>query len=115
VANVVTIANVDKLEPTHGAEALFERHEVGQSLAGMLEIAECVDDRNGGILRHLGDGVVGVGAQYDAVRPAFDIAGNIAKRFAFSQRRLCLIDEDRVTAQRVDARLKAETCAQRRT
>ena len=74
VADVVAVADVDELKPSHGAEPFFERHEVGQGLARMLQIAERVDDRHSGILGHLGDGFVRVGTQHDAVRPALHIS-----------------------------------------
>ena len=65
VADVVAVADVGEVEAAQTAEALFEGHEVGDGLAGMLEIAEGVDDGHAGVLRHFGDGVVRVGAQDD--------------------------------------------------
>ena len=62
---------------------------------------------------HLGDGFVRVGTQHDAVRPALHIARDIAERLPLAERRLGLVDEDRVAAQRVDGSLEGEPSAQR--
>ena len=101
-----------KLSPDDGAEVLFERHEVGQRLAGMLEVGERVDDRHARIRGHFGDGVVGVGAQHDYIDPALHVARHVGNGLAFAQRRTGLVDEDRVAAHGVDARFKAEPRAQ---
>ena len=60
---------------------------------------------------HLGDGVVGISAQYDDVYPAFDIAGDIGDGLALAQRRVGLVDEDGVAAHGVDAGFEGEASA----
>ena len=54
-----------------------------------------------------------VGAQYDDAHPALKIPRHVGQRFAFTKWRLCLIDEDRIAAQRVDRRLEREARTQR--
>ncbi len=44
VADVVAVADVGEVKALRGAEALFEGEEVGDGLAGVLEIGEGVDD-----------------------------------------------------------------------
>ena len=59
VADVVAVTDVGEVEAFEGAEALFEGHEVGDGLAGVLEVGERVDDGDAcALLGHLGDGVV---------------------------------------------------------
>ena len=78
----------------------------------MLEVGERVDDGDARVGGHLGDGVVGVGAQHDDIDPALDVAGDVGDGLALAQGRVGLIDEDGVAAHGVDAGLKAEARAQ---
>ena len=112
VADVVAVADVGEVEAGRGAEVLFEGHEVGQRLAGMLEVRERVDDGDARVGGHLRDGVVRVGAQDDDVDPALDVAGDVGDGLALAEGRVGLIDEDGVAAHGVDAGLKAEAGAQ---
>jgi hypothetical protein len=112
VADVVAVADIREVEAGGGAEVLFEGHEVGQRLAGMLEVGERVDDRHARVGGHLGDGVVRVGAQHDHIHPALHVARHVGDGFALAQRRVGLIDEDGVAAHGVDAGLEAEARAQ---
>ena len=80
---------------------------------GLLVVGERVDDgdlRAGG---HLGDGVVRVGAEDHDGHPAFDVVRHVGERFALTQRRLRLVDEDGVTAKCVDGSLEGEASTQR--
>ena len=53
--HVVAIANISEMNLLEIAEMLLQGEEVGERLAGMLEFAEGVDDRNVGVGRHLFD------------------------------------------------------------
>ena len=77
VADVVAVADVGEVEALSGAEALFEGEEVGDGLAGVLEIGEGVDDGDPGAGGDLGDGVVGVGAEDHDGHPALDVVGHV--------------------------------------
>ena len=112
MANVVAVAYVSEVEPSGRAEVLFKRHEIGQRLAGMLEVGERVDDRHARVGGHLGDGVVRVGAQHDHVHPALQVPRHVGDGFALAQRRVGLVDEDRVAAHGVDAGLESQARAQ---
>ena len=48
VADVVAVADVGKVEALRGAETLFDGEEVGDGLAGVLEVREGVDDGDAG-------------------------------------------------------------------
>ena len=101
-----------KFRPAADAEVLFKRHEVGQRLAGMLEVGERIDHRHARVGGHLGDGVVRVGAQHDHVDPALHVARHVGDGFALAERRVGLVDEDRVAAHGVDAGLEGQARAQ---
>ena len=95
------------MRPFDRAEVLLQGHEVGQRLAGMLEIGERVNDRHPRVGGHLGDGVVCVGAQHDDVDPAFEIPRDVGDGLALAERGVGLVDKDGVAAHGVDAGLKA--------
>jgi len=91
---------------------LFEGHEVGESLAGMLEVGERVDDRDARVGGHFGDRVVRVGAQHDDIDPALHVARDIRDGLALAEGRVGLIDKDCIAAHGVDAGLEGEARAQ---
>ena len=92
--------------PADRAETLFQSEEVSQCLAGVFEVAEGIDHRYGCIFGHLSDGVVRIGAQHDQADPALEVARHVGEGFALAERRLGLIDEDRVAAEGVDSGLE---------
>ena len=55
-----------------------------------------------------------VGAQHDGVHPALQVVRHVRERLALAERRLRLVDEDGIAAERVDGGLKGEPRAQRR-
>ncbi len=114
VADVVAVADVGEVQALGRAEALFEGEEVGDGLAGMLEIGEGVDDGDLGAGGHLGDGVVGVGAEDDDVHPALEVVGHVGEGLALAERRLGLVDEDGVAAEGVDGGFEGQARAQGR-
>ena len=113
VADVVAVTDVGDVDALGGAEALFDGEEVGEGLAGVLEVREGIDDGGLGAGGHLGDGVVGVGAEDDEVHPALEVVGHVGKGLALAERRLSLVDEDGVAAEGVDGGLEGEAGAER--
>ncbi len=111
VADVVAVADVGEAQALAGTEALFEGEEVGDGLAGMLEVGERVDDGDFGAGGHLGDGVVRVGAEDDDGHPALEVVSHVGERFALAEGRLGLVDEDGVAAEGIDCGLEGETRA----
>src|SRR5579885_2358698 len=114
MADVVAVSDISKFEPLQVSEAFLERHEIGQRLAWMLEVAQCIDDRNAGVLGHFRDGLMCIRAQNNDRDPTLEIARHIGQRLALAERRLCLVYKDGIAARRVDGRLKGEARAQRR-
>ncbi len=49
VADIVAIADVGELQPAQAAEALFEREEIGECLAGMEPVGKRVDHRDSAV------------------------------------------------------------------
>ena len=113
VADVVAVADVGEVEALCRAETLFEGEEVGDGLAGVLEVGKRVDDGDARGCGHLEDGVVRIGAEDDGGHPALDVVGHVGQRFALAEGRLGLVDEDGVAAEGVDAGLEGEAGAQR--
>ncbi len=114
VADVVSVADVGEVKTLRGAEALFEGEEVGDGLAGVFEVGERVDDGDFGAGGHLGDGVVGVGAEDDEAHPALDVVGHIGEALALAEGGLGLVDEDGVAAEGVDGGFEGEAGAEGR-
>ena len=54
--------------PAYAAEVLLHREDVGEDLAGMVEVGEAVDDGHRGVLRQLLDLRVVEGADHDPVQ-----------------------------------------------
>jgi hypothetical protein len=114
VADVVAVSDVGEVKALRGAEALFEGEEVGDGLAGVLEIGEGVDDGDPGAGRDFGDGLVRVGAEDHDGHPALDVVGHVGEGFAFAEGRLRLIDKDGVAAEGVDGGFEGEARAEGR-
>ena len=111
--DVVAIADVGSTDFLQIAEALLQGEVVGQRLAGMLQVAECVDDRNAGVLGHSFNRAVRIGAQHDGIHPAFDIVRDVAQLFARVQAPGRLIHKERVAAHAGHSSFESEAGAQR--
>src|SRR5882762_840982 len=93
MSHIVAVANVGQANAAQVAEPLLQGEIVCQRLAGMLQITEGVDDRNGSELRHALDGLLREGAQHDDVYPALEIVRNVAQLLAGVESSLGLIDK----------------------
>ncbi len=65
------------------AELLFDGEDVGERLTGMVQVAECVDDRHSRPARQFVDGLLAEGARDDAVGPAVEVPCDILDGLAF--------------------------------
>ena len=97
--DVVAIPHVGELNVLHVAKSFLQGEIVGESLAGMLQIAQRVDDRNVRVLGHVFHRVVRESTQHDDVHPALQIARYIAELLASAERTLGLIHEERNPTQ----------------
>ena len=97
--HIVSVADVRQTAILHISEALQQREIVSQRLARMLQIAERVNHRDTGVLRHAFDGLLRERAQHNHIHPALQVVRHVAQRFARAEAFLRLVDEHRRTAQ----------------
>ncbi len=74
LGHVVAIADEGELEALQDAEAFADGLHVGEGLAGMIGVAEGVDDGNGGPVGEAFDGGLREDAGDDAIDPAIEVA-----------------------------------------
>ena len=79
----------------------------------MLEVAQAVDDGDGGVRGHLGHRAVLEGAEHDAVHPALEVARDVGQALAGAQPRARLVDEERAAAELLDPHFEGHPRAQR--
>src|SRR5437016_6365699 len=79
----------------------------------MLEVAECIDHRDAGVLRHAGNGGMRKCSQHDAIDPALEVVRDVAQLLAGVDARGRLIDKHCMSAEAGDARFKGKPRAQR--
>lgn len=109
MGDVVAIADVSEFEARPPAEAFVDGLDVGENLAGVVEIAEGVDDGDAGPAGEFLDGVLGEDAGDDAVGPAVEVAGDIGEGFAVADEAdLC----DGTAAELLDGEVKGEAGAE---
>src|SRR5712691_11756835 len=79
----------------------------------MLQVAKCINDRNGGMLRHAFNSLLVESAQYNRVNPAFEIMRDVAKFFSRIDSFVRLVHKKCRSAQAGHARFKRKTRTQR--
>src|ERR1019366_7210495 len=114
MANVVAIADVGELHSARGAKLFLEREEIGERLAGMIEIRERIDDRNAGMCRQGLECFLRKHARHNPLHPARKTPRDIGNRFALAQMRVRVVEENGRATQARNADLKGDTRAQRR-
>ena len=85
--------------------------QVGQDLAGVTEVGETIDDRDGGVL---GQGVhllLGIGADHDTVTEAGQDPGSVLHGLVAADLAVLAGQEDGVAAQLIDTSLEGDTGA----
>ena len=98
------------LRPLQLAEVFAQRLHVGQRLAGMVEVAQRVDDRHRRPLRQLFDGAL---RKTRATMPSTQRSRLRATSLSGSRTPIGPVDEDRVAAQLLDGQLEGQPGAQR--
>ena len=89
--------------PRQAALVLLDREQVGQQLAGVEVVGEGVDDRHAGVLRHLVELGLGVGAPHDRGRLPAEDPGDVGHRLAHADPGEATVDGHREAAQLGDA------------
>src|SRR5262249_55983008 len=105
LGDVVAIADEGELETAQPAEVFADRLHIGECLAGMIKVAEGVDDRDARPLGEAFDGGLEEDAGDDSVDAAVQIAGDILERFADPDG---AFDEDAAAAELLDGQLEGE-------
>src|SRR5580704_13814864 len=80
----------------------------------MLQIAEGVNYRNGGVCSHSDNRVLGESAKHNRVHPALEVVRNVAQLLSRAQWLLSLVHEERGAAQTRHPRFEGQPSSQRR-
>jgi len=94
--NIVSVADVRQLHAAQVAKPFLESEIVGKRLAGMLQIAQRVNDGDRRELGHAVDCFLGESAQHNDVDPAFEIMRDVAQLFAGVEPALLVIPASKV-------------------
>src|SRR5256885_11449017 len=109
MSDVVSIADIGQADVFQITKSLLQGEVIRQSLTGMLEIAERVNDRNAGVLRHTFDGLLVKSAQDNRVDPALKIMCDVAKLFSRIDSFVGLVHKKCCSAQAGHACFKGQT------
>src|SRR5580698_3322607 len=103
MTHVVSVADIRNFQAAQIAEALLQREEIGEALAGVIEIGKRVDHRQVRIFGELAERFLLENARDDAIDPAREAFGHVAYRFAFTQVSDRVIEKNRSATQASDA------------
>src|SRR5450755_4364544 len=106
MGDVVAVTDVGEFETAHRSEMLLQSEDIGKRLAGMIQIAQCIDHRYAGPARQLFNSVVRKHPSHNAVGPTIQIPGNIFNRFPVADGASA---HDRVAAELLDGQFKSES------
>src|SRR4051812_42966859 len=109
LGDVVAIADEGELEALNSAEVVADGLHIGEGLAGMIEVAQGVDDGDARPGGEPFDGSLEEDAGDDAVDPAIEIAGDVFEGFADADG---AFDEDAAAAELLDGELESELGAE---
>ncbi len=112
--DVVAVSDVGDAEAFERPEALAERLEVGERLAGMMERGERVDHRDARCCGQRFDGVMRAGPDDHPLEVAGENAGGVADRLAPTELELVGAKGDGMPAELGDPDLKRHSGARRR-
>ncbi len=111
---VARVADVGQPQPRERAEALADRQQVADRLAGVRRRRQAVDDRDGRRRREPLERLVGMSADHDRVDEAREHAGSVLGRLAGADHEVRSAGEERVPAQLRHRDLERDARAQAR-
>ena len=114
VADVVAVADVREPDAREAAEALAQRHRVGERLERVRLVGQAVDDGDRGVLRELLDLGLLEGADHERGEEAREDERRVAVRLAARKLELGRGQEERHAAELRDADLERHACPRRR-
>ena len=108
MADVVPVTDVREPDPVERAEALAERHRVGEHLQRVGEVGEAVDHRDRGVLGELLDLRLLVGANHDRGEEAREDERGVAVGLPARELELRRGEEERHPAELGDPDLEGD-------
>ena len=112
--NIIAIANIAHVHAFERAEFFLNGKGVGHRLAGMVEIAQAVDDRHRGILSQFFDVLVFEDTRHYHIHIAREHTRYIRNRFTFAQTDFCGGEIKRIAAQMAHHHIKRNARTQAR-
>ena len=114
MADVVAVSDVRDSQARERAEALAQRHRVGERLERMREIRQPVDDGDGGVLGELLDFLLLERPDHERGQEAGEDERRVAVRLAASELELRGGEEQRHAAELRDPDLERDASSRRR-
>ena len=114
MCNVIAIADIGYFRLCEVFAAFDDGHEVGHGLAGMLQVRQAIDDRNGGMRGQRGADIVAEGPDHDPVDHALQILRNIIDRLPLAEVDVGRRKEQGIAAELFDPHGEGRAGAQRR-
>ncbi len=109
--HVVAVADEGEFQTPYDAEVFAKGLHVGESLAGMVEVAQGIHDGHVRPARQIVHRLLKEGARHDAAEPAIEIARHIFERFAQADP---AVVNKREAAQFLNGELESHSRSQRR-
>ena len=91
--HVISVANISQADFLQAAKLFLQSEVIGQGLAGMLNLAQRVDHRYAGEIRHALHSFVRKRPQHDSTHPALKIMGDITQGLTRVQAFMTLVHE----------------------
>ena len=109
VADVVAVSQVHELLAAEASQLLLDGDHVGEGLAGMFQVVQSADDRDGGPLPELVHHLVVEGPVHDAVDEAAHDPGGVLDRLAVDTHlHLGLVDVQSVSPELGDGHVEGD-------
>ena len=107
---IIAVSHIRQLQAIQPAELFFQRENVRERLAWMIEIAQGIDDRNARPVREIVNRLLGERARDNRIRPAVEIPCNVFQRLPFADNAGL---RDRVSAELLRREFESHPRAQR--
>ena len=111
--DVVAVADIRHAQPRQRVVRLAQRQQVGERLAGVVQVGEHVDHRDLAVLGEAFEHLVRSGAHADRGDVAREHERRVAQRLAARELQLVGAQHDGVAAELVDADLEGDARARR--
>ena len=106
MCHVVAVAYINQLTAFEHLHLLLNSEDIGQSLAGMQQIGQAVDNGNACIFSQLNNGIMGEGTDHNTINEAGKYTRGITDRLAAADLGSGIAQINRMAAQLPEAYLK---------